>query len=60
MRAARRSDFLQVLADRGVSIDSKEQADRLGNAVANLVEAAGSVEALADPPGTSVPSFISI
>ena len=52
--------FLQVLADRGVVIDSKEQADRLGNAVANLVNAAGSVDALADPPGSSVPSFISI
>jgi transcriptional regulator with XRE-family HTH domain len=41
--------FFQVLTDRGVRITSKEQAERLGAAVADMVKAAGGVDSLADP-----------
>ena len=39
--------LFQVLTDRGVSIASKEQGERLGNAVADMVERAGGIDALA-------------
>lgn len=39
--------FFSVLTARGVSISTKEQAQRLGNAVADLVEAQGGIDALA-------------
>ena len=41
-------EFLKVLLDRGVKIESSEQAVALGNAVADMVKAIG-----ADPEGTT-------
>jgi hypothetical protein len=35
-------EFLKVLEDRGVRIDSSEQAVALGNAVADMLKAVGS------------------
>lgn len=35
--------FLRILADRGVTIDTTEQADGLGNAVAEMVNTAGGM-----------------
>ena len=41
--------FFNVLIERGVTITTKEQAERLGNAVADMVNAAGGIESLAGP-----------
>ena len=38
--------FFKVLTDRGVVISSKEQAERLGNAVADMVNDRGGVAAI--------------
>jgi transcriptional regulator with XRE-family HTH domain len=46
--------FFQVLTERGVSISSKEQGERLGQAVADMVKALGGMESLGDPSGGSV------
>lgn len=46
---ASQESFFQVLTDRGVSIASKEQAERLGNAVADMVREAGGIDALKGP-----------
>jgi len=55
---ASQEQLLQVLKDRGVSIASREQAQRLGNAVADMVDAAGGIDGL--NARTNTPSFISI
>jgi len=44
---AHMEEFFTVLHERGVVIDSSEQAVALGNAVADLVRAFGSTEAVA-------------
>jgi transcriptional regulator with XRE-family HTH domain len=44
---AHMEEFFTVLHERGVEIDSSEQAVALGNAVADLVRAFGSTEAVA-------------
>ena len=45
-------EFISVLAGRGVEIDSKEQAHRLGNAFADMVTALGGVDKVA-PTGAA-------
>ena len=55
---AAQEQLLQVLKDRGVSIASREQAQRLGNAAADMVDAAGGIDRL--DASTNTPSFISI
>jgi transcriptional regulator with XRE-family HTH domain len=46
--------FFQILSDRGVRISSKEQAERLGLAVADMVKSLGGMESLGGPSGGSV------
>jgi transcriptional regulator with XRE-family HTH domain len=41
--------FFGVLVERGVTFTTKEQAQRLGNAVADMVNAAGGIDSLAGP-----------
>jgi transcriptional regulator with XRE-family HTH domain len=49
-------DFFNVLADRGVTIQTKEQAQRLGHAVADMVNALGGIESVAGPATDPQPS----
>ncbi len=44
--------FFRILLDRGVSLGSKEEAERLGNAVADMVTSAGGIDAV-----TATPAF---
>lgn len=46
-------EFLKVLQERGVKIDSSEQAVALGNAVADMLKAVGSESEAANPPNPS-------
>jgi transcriptional regulator with XRE-family HTH domain len=46
--------FFHVLSDRGVRISSKEQGERLGQAVADMVKASGGMESLGGAAGGSV------
>jgi transcriptional regulator with XRE-family HTH domain len=41
--------FFNVLSERGVSVSSKDQATRLGVAVADMVHALGGIEEVAGP-----------
>jgi len=45
--------FFNVLSERGVRISSKEQGERLGQAVADMVKALGGMESLGDAPAGS-------
>ncbi|GIU97293.1 MAG: hypothetical protein KatS3mg013_1096 [Actinomycetota bacterium] len=45
-------EFISVLARRGVQIETKEQAHRLGNAVADMVRTVGGVDRVS-PSGAS-------
>jgi transcriptional regulator with XRE-family HTH domain len=47
-RAAQEA-FFQVLTDRGVSLDSKEDAVRLGNEVADMVSSSGGGSSVGSP-----------
>jgi transcriptional regulator with XRE-family HTH domain len=42
--------FFNVLSERGVRISSKEQGERLGQAVADMVKALGGMESLGGAP----------
>ena len=44
-----RAADISVLVERGVTFTTKEQAQRLGNAVADMVNAAGGIDSLAGP-----------
>ncbi len=46
-------EFFQVLSTRGVSISSKDQAQRLGQAFADMVKALGGVDAVRAGDGQS-------
>jgi transcriptional regulator with XRE-family HTH domain len=46
-------EFFSVLADRGVKIDNKEQASRLGAAFADMVTSLGGVDKVT-PSGASL------
>ena len=48
--------FFNVLSDRGVRISSKEQGERLGQAVADMVKALGGMESLGGSSETGEPS----
>jgi transcriptional regulator with XRE-family HTH domain len=48
--------FFNVLSDRGVRITSKEQGERLGLAVADMVKALGGMESLGGSSAESEPS----
>jgi hypothetical protein len=48
--------FFNVLSDRGVRISSKEQGERLGQAVADMVKALGGMESLGGVPDAGEPS----
>jgi transcriptional regulator with XRE-family HTH domain len=48
--------FFRVLSERGVSVTSKDQATRLGVAVADMVNARGGLEEVAGP--SSVPADV--
>lgn len=45
--------FLQILADGGVSIETKEQAEGLGNAVTDMVKASGGVAGFGGAAGAT-------
>jgi transcriptional regulator with XRE-family HTH domain len=47
-------EFISVLSRRGVDIESKEQAHRLGNAFADMVATLGGVDKVA-PAGAAAP-----
>jgi transcriptional regulator with XRE-family HTH domain len=47
-------EFISVLSRRGVDIESKEQAHRLGNAFADMVTTLGGVDKVA-PAGAATP-----
>jgi transcriptional regulator with XRE-family HTH domain len=48
-RRAVLEDFFEVLAERGVQIQTKEQGKRLAAAVADMVQALGGIESVAGP-----------
>jgi transcriptional regulator with XRE-family HTH domain len=48
--------FFNVLSDRGVRINSKEQGERLGQAVADMVKSLGGMESLGGSAGAGEPS----
>jgi transcriptional regulator with XRE-family HTH domain len=48
--------FFNVLSDRGVRISSKEQGERLGQAVADMVKALGGMESLGGSSEMGEPS----
>jgi transcriptional regulator with XRE-family HTH domain len=53
-------DFFNVLNERGVHVSSKEQGQRLAQAVADMVHALGGIEAVAGPaadPAESAASY---
>jgi transcriptional regulator with XRE-family HTH domain len=47
-------EFYSVLGSRGVEILTKEQAQRLGNAVADMVNAVGGVDKVAPTGGSMI------
>jgi transcriptional regulator with XRE-family HTH domain len=52
-RRAAMEDFFRVLEERGVSITSKEQAARLAEATADMVQALGGIDTVTTPgPGS--------
>ncbi len=46
-------DFFAVLTDRGVTIETKEQGQRLAAAVADMVNAIGGIDSLAGPTASA-------
>jgi transcriptional regulator with XRE-family HTH domain len=54
-------DFFKVLDERGVQIATKEQGQRLAQAVADMVLALGGIESLAGPaeaPDPAAPTWV--
>ena len=49
-------DFFEVLHERGVNIATKEQGNRLAQAVAGMVQALGGIESVAGPAEPSGPA----
>ena len=49
-------DFFEVLHERGVNIATKEQGNRLAQAVADMVQALGGIESVAGPAEPSEPA----
>jgi transcriptional regulator with XRE-family HTH domain len=45
--------FFSVIVEHGVTISTKEEAERLGNAVAEMVTSAGGAEKVAPPVSVS-------
>lgn len=50
-------EFYAVLSERGVDIATKEQAQRLGNAVADMVRSVGGVDRIAPSGGASAGAY---
>jgi len=48
-RRAAMEEFFRVLEERGVTLTSKEQAARLAQAAADMVQALGGIESVAGP-----------
>jgi len=48
-RRAAMEEFFRVLEERGVTLTSKEQAGRLAQAAADMVQALGGIESVAGP-----------
>ncbi|HSL12424.1 MAG TPA: helix-turn-helix transcriptional regulator, partial [Actinomycetota bacterium] len=51
-------EFFGVLQARGVEILTKEQAQRLGNAVADMVDGVGGIDKIAPAGGSSLRSAL--
>ena len=47
-------DFFNVLHDRGVRIVSSDQATRIANAIADVLDAAGAAEEVPEPPSVAI------